>query len=488
MWPHKRNVEAVPAPFESLEDRRMLTAASIASTTVRDTDWLIVVRYTDPLGVNVATLDNNDINVTGPQGYSKHGTFVSFVQDAAGSNASVRAVYSVPSLGTAWSYASSGSYAVTMLPNAVTNINGDPVAPSTLGTFGLFFSTPKAEIISAFTTDTQFIVNIKYSDNVGISPTSIGFGEVGLARKSNPNNVQFFRSQTYTQNADGSWNVQYRLPAYGGSWDWTDDDTYMVNIRGNAVHDTETPTHFIPAQTLGSFFLWFDNPHAELVSQNVTATDWLVTVKYTDNTGIDASTIGDGDISAANGIITVLGVRVTPTAEAANAVTVTYSVHPSHFAWGNGDNGTYALSVLEGQVKDDNGVGIHAAELGRFFLFFDQPSISKPVNLANPTPTGWTFSVIYTDNDVSPVLQSTVGNGDLRMEGPNGYKQNATLVEKHTATVNGKTVVVATYKFTPSSGNFQNGTYNIFVNPNQVGDTTNHFISEFLWGSFFLFF
>src|SRR5436189_244034 len=74
--------------FEPLEDRRMLAAATLASQTMRDSDWLLVVRYTDPAGINVATLGDNDVTVTGPNSYSHAGHFLQVVQDSPGSNAS----------------------------------------------------------------------------------------------------------------------------------------------------------------------------------------------------------------------------------------------------------------------------------------------------------------------------------------------------------------------------------------------------------------
>ena len=474
--------------FESLEDRRMMTAAAYASTTMRDSDWLLVVRYTDPAGVNVATLGDNDVTVTGPNGYNHAGHLTQVIQDTPGSNASVQAVYSVPSRSGAWNFTDNGTYVLNMLANTVANTNGAQVAAGQLHSFGLWFSTPKAELLSATTNSTQFLATVKYSDNTGISPTSIGFGEIGLVPRDQPADVQFFRSQTYAQNPDGSWTVQYRLNARGGSWDWTDTGTYNVILRGNAVHDTENPTHFIPAQSLGQFYLWFSEPKAQLVSQSVTATNWLVTVRYTDNNGLNAASFDDGDIQVNNGFTTVLGHKVSQTGnvEGATSVTITYTLRPTGFAWGAAENGTYVISTREGQVMDTTNITMHTVQLGSFWLWFDTPSISKPVNVNNAQPNRWDITVRYTDNASMNI--NTIGNGDLRIEGPNGYVQQATMLERHTEVVNGLTTVVATYRFTPVSTQFANGTYNIFMNSNAVSDSAGHFIPGFLWGSFFLFF
>jgi hypothetical protein len=472
--------------FEALEDRCMMAAAAFVSYTVQDSSLTAIVRYTDSAGVTVATLGDNDVALTGPNNFNRAGHLTQVVQDTPGSNNSVRATYTFASRTGAWNFTDIGTYVLNMLPSTVSGGGGN-VPSGQLGSLWLWFSTPKAELISAVASPTQYLVTIKYSDNVGISQTSIGFGEIGLQPVDRPSDTQFFRSQTYVQNADHSWTVQYRLTARGGSWDWTDTGTYNVVLRGNAVHDTETPTHFIPAQSLGQFFLWFSNPKAQIVSQSITANNWLVTIRWTDNNGLDSSSFNDGDIQVNNGIATVLGTRVSaaPT-EGATSANVTYSLRPTGFPWGAAENGTYVISTREGQTEDTTSVGVHSVSLGSFWLWFDTPSISKPVNVNGALPNRWDITVRYTDN--ASMNFNTIGNGDLRIEGPGGFVQQATLLAKHNEVVNGVTTVVATYRFTPTGSQFANGTYNIFVNPNQVSDNTGHFIPQALWGSFFLFF
>jgi hypothetical protein len=473
--------------FEFLEDRRMLAAASFVSYQVRENDMLVNVRYSDASGVNVATLGDNDITVTGGNSFGRFGHFLSFTQDTQGSNNSVVATYSVAPRSAVWTFFETGTFVVNMQGSAVSANDGSVVPGSGLASFWLYWSTPRVELLQAFATSTQYIVDVKYSDNTGIDPTSIGFGEIGLVPADQPNDVQFFHSQTYFQNQDGSWNVEYRLIARGGSWDWTDTGTYTINLQGNAVHDTETPANFIPAQSLGQVFLWFTNPKAEILTSSVTGTDWLVTVRWTDDQAISAGSIDDGDIQENNGVSNTLAQRVSAVSESANSITVTYSLRPTHFAFGAAENGTHVVSVRDGQVQDTTGTPIHGVSLASYWLWFTNPSISKPTNVNEAQPDHWDITVRYTD-DVAMNI-NTISNGDLRMEGPAGYFQQATMLERHTEVVNGNTTVLATYRFTaPSNGRFNSGTYNIFVNPNQVADTAGNTIPTFLWGSFWLFF
>jgi len=473
--------------FESLEDRRMLAAAAFVSQVVRQSDMLVNIRYTDPSGVNVSTLGDNDITVTGGNSFGRFGHFLTFTQDTQGSNNSVVATYSVASRTTAWTYFETGTFVVNMLPNSVAANNGSVVPGGGLASSWMWWSTPRVELLQSFATNTQYVVDLRYSDNTAIDSNSIGFGEVGLVPGDQPNDVQFFRSQTFFQNQDGSWTVEYRLTARGGAWDWTDTGTYNIVIQGNAVHDTENPPNFVPAQALGQVFLWFTNPKAQVINSNVTGTDWLVTIRYTDDQAISATSIDDGDVQENNGVSNTLAQRVSAVPESANSVDVTYSLRPTHFAFGAAENGTHVVSVRDGQVTDTTGAPVRGVGLASYWLWFTNPSISKPVNVNEAQADHWDITVRYTD-DVAMNI-NTITSGDLRMEGPQGYFQNATMLERHTEVLNGNTTVLATYRFTaPANGRFNSGTYNIFVNPNQVADTAGNTIPTFLWGSFWLFF
>ncbi len=472
----------VDAAFEAFEDRRMLTAAALVSQTLQATQWLLVVNYTDTDGIDTSTLGNGDVRVTGVNDYDELGTFQYFVRTTPGSDNSVRAVYAVPAPDNAWSYADNGSYTVVQIAGTVTDSGGSPVPGSNLQTFGLFFSTPRAQVLGAYTTNNEFVTNIRYSDNTGIDPATIGFGEVGLRRASDPTNIQYVRSQNFFQNSDGSWTVTYRIPAIGGSWDWQDNGAYDLVINGNQVRDLDSPSRVIPAQSLHRYGLWFNEPKAAYVSTSTSPTDWVVTIRYTDNTGIDTSTIGRGDVSVNNGLYTTQGVPINTVVESPTSVLVTYTLREARYGWGSAENGTYVLSVNEDAVRDVVGTPIHQLALRSFGIFFDMPSVSPPPPTNGATSTNFQFAVTYTDNTGIDI--NTVGNGDFRVEGPNGFVNQATLISKTTRVDSqGRTVVDASYRFTPT-GTFASGTYRIFMNANQVSDNTGHFAPAFQWARY----
>lgn len=468
--------------FETLEERRVLAAATYHSTSQTPTTWDITVKYTDTQGINTSTIGTGDVKVTGPNGYDQVGTFVSQRQETNGSNNAILATYRFTSAGTAWDYSDNGSYFLRTQANQVADSGGEMVPGSVeLKRFGLWYSTPKAEAISATTNADQLIVNVRYKDNAGIDGATIGFGEVGLRRQSDPTNVQFFRSQTFSQNSDGSWTVTYRLPAVGGSWDWKDNGRYDLIINGNQVRDLDSPSHAVPAQTLKTYSLWFSNPSVEYVSTSTSSNDWVIKVRYTDNNGINLSTIGNGDLTVTNGIRTEQATLVgTPTSEGANSALVTYRLRPDRFAWGSGENGTYLVSVNTGAVTDTTGVAINRGNIRSFSLFFDQPSISRPP--AAPTITGSAMEVNVTYTDNTGINLSSVGGSDMAVQGPNGYLSFATLVSKTTRVdAAGRTVVDAKYRFARPT---VDGNYNFLMRANQVLDTNGTPVTTFNWALF----
>src|SRR4051812_24949640 len=108
--PKRATSSRASVSFENLEPRTLMSAptAVVQSTTVREGDWLVVVRYTDPdaARINLSTSGANDIAVTRTGGESDHvpaivtnrfGPFsvALFQAPIVQSNGSVLAVYRV---------------------------------------------------------------------------------------------------------------------------------------------------------------------------------------------------------------------------------------------------------------------------------------------------------------------------------------------------------------------------------------------------------
>lgn len=108
------------------------TLAASNVTTAGATTHSFNVTYADNSGINVSTVDNADIRVTGPNGYSQLATRVS----PQGTNGTPRTfTYSIPAPGGSWDSTDNGTYTVTMLSNAVADDAGAFVPAGNLGTF-----------------------------------------------------------------------------------------------------------------------------------------------------------------------------------------------------------------------------------------------------------------------------------------------------------------------------------------------------------------
>ncbi len=95
-----------------------------------------------------------------------------------------------------------------------------------------------------------------------------------------------------------------------------------------------------------------------------------------------------------------------------------------------------------------------------------------------------TLQVVYTDNVAINV--ATLGTGDIRVTGPNGYSQVATFVSVNN-TANG-TPRTATYSVPPPSGaewtHAHDGLYTVEVLAGQVADVESAFVAPTLLGTF----
>lgn len=90
------------------------------------------VIYSDRGGLNLATLDNNDVTVSGPNGYFQTATLLGTSELSPTTDA---AVYQVVAPGGVWDGPDSGVYTVSMLAGAVGDVANNFVAAGQLGQF-----------------------------------------------------------------------------------------------------------------------------------------------------------------------------------------------------------------------------------------------------------------------------------------------------------------------------------------------------------------
>ena len=154
--------------------------------------------------------------------------------------------------------------------------------------------------------------------------------------------------------------------------------------------------------------------------------------------------------------------------------------------WTTNENGTYTISILPPQnndppVRDTTGNAIPLLTLGSFRIAIGSADTIAPTATLSPNQPGpvagqttWDFNVIYKDNVA--INASTIDGNDMRVTGPNGFDQLASLVSLSPALSIGSTRV-ATYRITAPGGfwdGVDDGQYTIAQQANQVRDTANN--------------
>ena len=221
------------------------------------------------------------------------------------------------------------------------------------------------------------------------------------------------------------------------------------------------------------------------------------TVDYSDNNAIDITSLGNGDVRVTgpgnfSQAATLVG--ITPNSNGTPR-TATYQITAPGGTWNSADNGTYTLALAANQVTDMAG-NTHAAQptLKRFSVNIPSSSTgditpgsakATAANVATATsaPTTYNFTVTYSDNTAIDV--GSLGTGDVRVTGPNGFNQIASFVGVN-ASGNG-TPRIATYQITVPGTNwntYDNGIYTLSLLAGQVQDTAGNAIAPGTIGNF----
>jgi kelch-like protein 20 len=102
--------------------------------------YTFTLSYHDRNGIDRSTFDNNDVFVTGPNGFNHAANFVS---QTRGKHASTRVVtYAVRGRGLRWDAGENGTYTIRLHGNQVTDTAGNAATGDDLGEFTVAIPTP----------------------------------------------------------------------------------------------------------------------------------------------------------------------------------------------------------------------------------------------------------------------------------------------------------------------------------------------------------
>jgi hypothetical protein len=293
----------------------------------------------------------------------------------------------------------------------------------------------------------------------------------------------------------------YRLAARGGSWGDEDNGDYQIILRPNQVADIAGNT--IDQKTLGSFSVNIQSvpsdttkPTAALapISTITTAGGANVqfTVNYHDNVAVDTSSLNDADIKVTGPGSFDSGVTLVSTSGSGTDVSATYRLAAPGGSWNAADNGQYTVALRVNQVSDTSDNFADAGSLGSFTVNIPAPldttkptaSLTQANNVTTAGATNYSFKVTYSDN--AKVKRATIDNFDIKVTGPGGFSQIATLVSTDPASGDAS-AITATYSIVAKGGTWDsgdNGTYTVALQASQIGDTSNNFADAKNLGTF----
>ena len=123
------------------------------------TNGRFAIAFTDDVAIDVASIDDLDVRVLGPDGYSEWAT--ANLPRGAASGRALTVNYTFTPPGGFWNAIDSGSYEIRIEPNQVTDISGNPVAGQLLGSFQVAIDPTVPVAIDAIYSaieDTQLII------------------------------------------------------------------------------------------------------------------------------------------------------------------------------------------------------------------------------------------------------------------------------------------------------------------------------------------
>jgi hypothetical protein len=195
----------------------------IATTLTSDgaSEYTFSVGYNDNVGVNIASLDSNDIRVTGPNGFSQLATLVSIDSSTNGSPRT--ATYKINAPLTAWNATNNGLYTVALQSGQVSDTSGNFGNAGTVGNF----------LVSIAGTGTG--LKGEYYDN-------IDFTNLKLTRTDPTINFDFGNDSPDPSIGVDTFSVFWKgrvEPKYSENYTFysTTDDGVQVKVNGQVVID-----------------------------------------------------------------------------------------------------------------------------------------------------------------------------------------------------------------------------------------------------------
>jgi hypothetical protein len=503
--------------LEVLEPRELLAVTGVVNDAyATPTKLVVVMKYHGDSAINASTLGNDDLRLTGPNQYDHTGRLVQTVVQADGD---VLGVYNFGSDSASgmWDFRrDNGQYFMTLVAGAVRDNAGHANDQAAVRTFGLYFYTPVIELsqvsiphvgtgvatlqpsgypfyITGSDDQDSLLFEVSY-----ITPDARLWGaSYESVRVTGPNGFvgtllpaqippREFINSTYLTN---SGNL-YEFAAPGGGWDAGDNGVYTLSVSLPAMYGVWTPEVVVTRQFTVNVAL----PRATVVSTARTGSAVAVAVRYDAPSGIQLSSLGDGDVTlvARSNIrwevptlqqmpATLVG---TPVRAANGSVTATYRIQLASPSALN----SYNYLVWEtrgGAVRDNAGHLIGATRLAAL-----DPSVRPAPDVRSTTAVSATRSALDVDvifnNQGGYIRTNSISPSNLAVLAPPGQVTRVSVLS--IASLSDGAIRVR-YRISPplSAITFHplaSGSYTLVLNSNAISQGTIGYLPATLLGTF----
>ena len=393
------------------------------------------VIYSDNTAVAVASLDSNDVRITGPKGYDRLAQFLSV--DATTDGTPRVATYAAPPPnGDTWLPSDNGTYTVWMQTNQVADTEGAWVAPGMLGQFTV--AVPVTLYVANLDTDPGWTLEPQWEygtpSYASGGPTGgfTGAKIIGYNLSGNyPNNLSVKYATTPPINCSGSTSATLRFKRWlrtknndvasiqvstnGTSWQtvWSSSTAISDNswqevqyalpatVAGSPTlrlrwglasnqSQNDIGWNLDDVEVLASGALDTTPPVPALSVANLTAAgapSHSCSVTYTDNTAVRLASLGPADlvVTGPNGYSNLVEFVGADLPTDGSPLTATYSIPAPGGTWDEADNGPYAVVLLENEVEDIYNNTTPRTVLGSFDVAIaPPPTCALSVTVNNP--------------------------------------------------------------------------------------------------------
>ena len=364
--------------IETFETRVLLSAtASVGNvTTAGGTSHAISVQFVGEQRLDPFVFDNDDILVTGPNGFSEFATLDALTPRAY--TEQIIGDYTLVPPGGAWGAGDEGTYVVNLRGNEIRDIYGESFPAATLGSFVVDFggsvSSPgsfvfssanatvaedagNAQITVQRVNGSDGAVTVNYATSSGTATAGADFtttsGTLTFPDGVTSQTIEIPIADDASEESEESFLVTLSGPTGGANLG-------LVNEVTVALTDNDQPPP-------GSY------PNAAASVPDVNQPGGVIyefQVTYRSDSAMDPWTIDNRDIIVTGpGGFSQAATAVVTERNYTSTINATYRITPPGGAWDAADEGTYSIQ-LNRQVRDIYGEFIPASVLDTFEVSF----------------------------------------------------------------------------------------------------------------------